>query len=249
MKRPVLLLILIIFFAWPVTAQKSGGKTRLLRSARPAELKGSTAQRVEQNTKAIDLGIEQISTQENLDVLVAKKLLVELTDSDHYFIDRGTAAKRKNKKRKFSVLCPPKDYRIFVRPEIKNYLDRFAADFFEEFKKNKKLKITSGTRTLEEQILMRTKKSCYYTHHAAKVAEPLEESLHPRGNTIDISRRVILIAKGKKKETSMSRAETRWMRERLLSDKNNGFKNGAETLEIQPIEENHCYHIVIFQKK
>ncbi len=214
----------------------------------PVELRGGNAeQRVRQNKKANELGIIMILNTVELATMVEKNLLVELTNTDYYDIDRGArpakespkspSAKRVKKKNATVIECPPKENRVFVRPWVETYVDQLAKDYFVKF--HKKLKITSGTRTMDEQTLMRTKGSCYYTPYAATASSLLEESLHLRGNTIDISR------------AGMTSKEVKWMRAHLISDKKNGVEVEVEDednieLEADPIEERICYHIVVF---
>lgn len=204
------------------------------RRTTPPELKGSTEQRIGQNLRVESLGIGQIADDRALATMVQDNILTELTDGVHYFIDRGTETKprkitRRVNNKKVVINCDPKPNEVFVYPWVKEYLDKLATDHFSKFKK--KFKITSGARSLEEHILMRTRESCYYTPAAALAENPLEESLHVRAITIDISRK------------GMKASEIKWMRERLIADKINGIE-----FEIDPIEENACYHIVVFPK-
>lgn len=214
----------------------------------PQELRGSKQQRVEQNTKAINLGIGQIATDSELLTMVGDGKLIELKNSDHYFVERGVRTKSwKTTKRvggkKITKICNPKTNKVFVYPWVKEYLDKFAADCFIKFKRKKKLKITSGARSLEEQKEMRTPGSCYYEPSAAKVvSDLLEESLHVRAIAIDISRK------------GMSKKEIIWIRDKLVADKINGVEFVTEDqydpveLETDPIEERACYHVVVFSK-
>lgn len=234
MKVKIFILIILIQAVVnprAVTAQ-SGGRAR---ETAPLELKGSTEQRIGQNLRAENLGINQIANDVILARLIQEKILVELTNGDNYFIERGTETKpwkiiQRVKGKRTVINCAPKPNRVFTYPWVKEFLDKLATDHSLEFKK-KKFKITSGTRSLEEHKLMRTKGSCYYTPNAAQAAGPLEESLHVRGIAIDISRK------------GMKSSEIRWMRKRLIADKINGIE-----FEIDPIEENICYHIVVFPK-
>ena len=204
------------------------------RVTTPSELRGSVAQRIEQNMRAESLGVSQIANDETLARLVREKVLSELTDGDNYFIDRGVKTKpwkitRRIQGKRVTINCEPKPNRVFVYPWVKEYMDKLAADYFSEFKK--KFKITSGVRSLEEHALMRMRGSCYYEPAAAQASNLLEETLHARAIAIDISRR------------GMKASEVKWMRERLIADKINGIE-----FEIDPIEESICYHIVVFPK-
>lgn len=248
----------ILYLLAPINLSgKQRRKTRQTKSPianRPVELRGSSEQRIRQNKKAIDLGIGQIATNKELLTMAKSKVLVELRDGDYYYADRGITPARKLRKGRQMIVCPPRENKIFVRAYVGTYIDLLARDFFLEFHKRKKMKITSGTRSLEEQIIMRTKGSCYYTPYAAEANDPLEESLHVRAIAIDISRRVVIIVKNKLKEVPMSAEEIKWLRNRLIADKLNGvefeIKNQEETvgLETEPIEERICYHIVVFPK-
>ncbi len=208
------------------------------RSLPPIELRGSKEQRVIQNSKANELRVPVIGTEEELKKLVADGKLLELKSSRGFFVDRGGAKYFRNKKRRVSF-CSKKENKIFVRPEVKFYLDIFSEKYFKKF--NKKFKITSGARSIEEQTLMRTKGSCYYTPYAAIAANQSEESLHTRGIAFDISR------------IGMSRKEIVWIRETIIKDKNEGVELEVEdqedpsVLETDPIEERVCYHIVVFK--
>ena len=224
-----------------------------LRKFRPLELRGSKEQRVEQNIRANNLGLGRISTRVELVALAVGKVLVELTDSDHYYIDPEP-----------EKICSPdvkgryktkflKKRRIYVRPEVKRYLDSYTAKYFAQF--HNKLKVTSGARSLEEQISMRSRKSPCFTGYAAEAGNALEESLHVRGVVVDISRRVLAKSgkRGKPRERYMSSKEIAWIREELIKGKRSknveAEEELAETqikLEINPIEENICYHIVVF---
>lgn len=230
-----------------------GTKTRKPRVvSRPQELRGSKEQRIEQNKKAVNLGIGPILTNQELLNMADGSALVELINVDYYFVDRGAVSARKLRRGKKTIVCPSRESRVFVRPHVKPYVELLAKDFFQKFRQT--LKITSGARSLEEQTLMRTKGSCYYTPYAAEVNHPFEESLHVRGIAVDVSRRAVVVAKSKLKETSMSRKETDWMRNRLIADKLNGIEFEIEDqeepieLETEPIEENICYHIVVFPR-
>ncbi|MBI2062714.1 MAG: hypothetical protein HYT61_00530 [Candidatus Yanofskybacteria bacterium] len=227
-------LIILAFFLCLIATNANGQR-------RPAELRGSREQRIEQNTKAIGLGFEQITTDQELLKMVTNNLLVELKDAEYYFVDRGVTPLKKKRNGKKIITCPPKENKVFVLDFTAAYVELLARDFFLEF--GKKLKVTSGARSLEEQLLMRTEGSCYYTSYAAEVKNYLEESLHVRGNTIDISRKVITIVRGRRKEISMSSREVKWMRDRLIADKLKGIE-----FETEPIEENICYHVVVFPK-
>lgn len=240
MKKAIFaLLIFIQTAAIPsfVVAQKG----RAARISRPPELRGSKEQRMEQNTKAINLGINQVETDQELLTLVENKDLAEFIAADYYVVDRGMSRARKLRRGKKTIICQPKENKVFAYAFAVSYIDLLTRDFFQEFRK--KLKITSGARSLEEHILMRTRGSCYYDPNAALADNPLEESLHIRGIAVDISRRVVAVVKGKLKETPMSRKEVNWMRNRLIADKFKGIE-----FEIEPIEENAGYHIVVFPK-
>lgn len=205
------------------------------RGATPPELKGSKLQRVEQNQRAESLGIKQIANEEELQNLIKSDAIVELTDDKHYFIDKGAETKprkitRRVKGKRIVINCEPKPNKIFVYPWVKEYLDKRSADYFTEFRK--KFKFTSAARSLKEQILMRTKGSCYYTPFAALADNPLEETLHARAIAVDISRK------------GMKAKEIKWIRERLLADKILGVE-----FEIDPTEETICYHIVVFPRE
>lgn len=224
--------------------ERNSRNTKIKKPAvtnRPAELRGSKEQRIAQNIKAINLGVGQIAADQEILTRASNNLLVELTDTNYYIIDKGVAPVRKLRRGKKTIVCPPKKNRVFIRAHAAPYINLLAHDFFQEFRK--KLKITSGTRSLKEQILMRTKGSCYYNPNAAIANDSLEESLHVRGIAVDISRRVITVVKGKLKEAPMSRKETKWMRDRLIADKLKGVE-----FETEPIEENSSYHIVVFPK-
>lgn len=221
-------------------------KSRTHKVVRPEELRGSNKQRIAQNIKAIALGIDQIATNEELLAMITSGVLVEVKDSAYYSVHRGAVPLKKIRKNKKRIICPPRENKVFVRPWVKEYLDEYfsviARDFMNEF--GKKFKLTSGARSLEEQAAMRTKGSCYYTAYAAWVNDPLEESLHGRGIAVDISRRVSTVTRGKLKEMAMSRLEIEWMRKRLM-----GEKFVRAEFEVEPIEENICYHIVVFPNK
>ncbi len=221
-------------------------------SNRPAELRGSKKQRIQQNTKAINLGIGQIFTDEELLGMQRNNVLLKLKDTPYYLTDGGAIQFRRLRWGKKTIFCMPREGRVLVRPYVKVYIDLLTRDFFLDFRK--KLKVTSGARSLEEQALMRTKGSCTYNPNAAIANDPLEESLHTRALVFDISRRVVAVVKGRSKEVSMSRQEIAWMRKRLVADKLKGvefeFKEESENdkgvIETDPIEENVCYHIVVF---
>ncbi|MEX1063869.1 MAG: DUF5715 family protein [Candidatus Paceibacterota bacterium] len=193
------------------------------RRHRPGELVGSTEQRVIQNTKAVNLGIESVVDDKQLMSMASNGKLVRLLDTSHYYIGHSRNQKPEP---------------VYVRPWVASYLNNLARDYFLAFRK--KLKITSGTRTLERQKAMRTRGSRYYTPYAAKAETALEESLHLRGVVVDISR------------LGMTRREILWFRQRLVADKVNGIEAEEEQneieIEIEPIEENVCYHIVVFPK-
>jgi len=223
-------LFLVAFIIFGSSVENFFGQRRKT----PPELRGSVVQRVEQNTRAESFGVGQIADDRELAAMVQDNILVELPSGSHYFIDRGTKTKpwkitRRVNNKKVGISCDPKPNEVFVYPWVKEYLDKLAADYFLKFKK--KFKITSGARSLEEHILMRTRGTCYYELAAALAGNPLEETLHARGIAIDIS------LKG------MKASEIRWMRERLIADKTKGVE-----FEIDPIEESFCYHIVVFPK-
>lgn len=228
------------------------GKTVRGRTLRPTELRGSPEQRIQQNLKAINLGLNQITTGDEMLSMIQAGTLVELLSSRYFEVNRGAVPIRKLGRGKKRILCQRKEEKVFVRKYVPSYVNLLAGDFYKDFRK--KLKITSGTRVLDEQILMRTKGSCYYTPYAAEVTNPLEESLHVRGITIDISRRVLVAGRNGLQEIPMSRKEIEWMRKRLIADKLNGVEFEVENqeesteLETEPIEENICYHIVVFPK-
>jgi hypothetical protein len=218
---------------------------------RPPELTGSKEQRIAQNLRAIQLGLPQIQTEDELKKLAQDKVLVELGDTRHYYVDRGLIKKSRALKNK-KVQVEKERRPVFVYLWAKSYLEKLAEDFFRE--SHKRFKIVSGARSLWLQHEMTRKGSAYYTPYAAKAGDPLEESLHARANTIDISRR------------GMTLKEIKWMRDRLIADKNNGVEvelenqeetEGAEeektkinsAVETEPIEERICYHIVVFPKE
>lgn len=245
-RSTYLLFTILLVIVSPALAKKS---KRNKTTPRPAELTGSKEQRIEQNTKAVNLGIGEILNDEELEVLVSKGVLVELTDTDYYFVDRGPAPTQKSIKKKTSrshtrkprsANCPPKEKRVLVYPWVKTYLDQRARDYF--LQSHKYWKITSGARSLKEQRLMRTKGSCYYTPYAAKADGPLEESLHVRAIAFDISR------------LGMGPGEIKWMRDTLVEDKRRGVEFELEDredlleLETEPIEERICYHVVVFPR-
>ncbi len=232
--------------AGPVSfARKRKARSTKTRKAtilsRPQELRGSKQQRVKQNIKAENLGIGQILTAGELLAMADDGRLVGLKSNDNYYVDRGVSQVRKLRRGKRTIICPPKENKVFVHAFAVSYIDLLAHDFFHEF--GRKLKVTSGARSLEEQILMRTRGSCYYNSNAALASDPLEESLHVRAIAFDISRRVVAVVKGKLKEMPMSRRELDWMRKRLIADKLRGVE-----FEIEPLEENGSYHIVVFSK-
>ena len=219
------------------------------KSKQPSELIGSKEQRIKQNLQAIQLGLDLIQTEEEIKELGRKGVLLELTDTRHYFIDRTdrVAAKRaggaRAPKARAKELGP-----VFVYPWAKAYLDKLAEDYFNFNKFRKRLRVTSGARSLWFQREMTRKGSPYYTPYAAKAENLLEESLHVRAIAIDISRR------------GMSAGEIKWMRDRLITDKVKGVEVEEEIgseepevpgalVETEPIEENICYHIVVFPKK
>lgn len=252
------LFVASLFLFILIAEAKQRPKTRRHRQSsfgRPVELRGSAEQRIRQNTKAINLGINQVLTYGELLNLVKDGALEELKNNAYYYIDRGATSTRKVRIGKRMLLCVPKENRIFVRAEVSAYAHILARDFFVFTKSAKRLKLTSGVRSLEEQIEMRTPGSCHYTPYAATIlTSPLEESLHIRGIAFDISRRVVAVVKGRLKEVSMSNEEIKWIRNRLVADKLNGveFEMGDKKekigLETDPIEEKICYHVIVFPK-
>jgi len=219
------------------------------KSSRPAELVGSKEQRVAQNLRAIELGLFQIRTEEELGRLAKNGTLVELVKTRYYFPDRLYVRKRGKK-----IMREVKP--IFVYPWVKMYLDRLARDYYRKF--SKRFSVPSGARSLWFQHEMTRRGSPYYTPYAAVAKTPLGESLHVRGIVIDISR------------LGMKPAEVRWMRERLIADKKNGVEFKLENqeeigqeemgqekpagvgkffVEPEPIDEGICFHIVVFPKR
>jgi len=111
----------------------------------PEELRGSKEGRIRQNIRAINLGISQISTGEELLAMAGDGEVVELKNNDHYYIDRGISLKPWKKikwirDKKIVEICNPKTNTIFVYPWVKEYADKLAADHFLSFKKRKNLK-------------------------------------------------------------------------------------------------------------
>lgn len=96
MKRVALLAILISLLGNSVFAKKHHGRRKNPALLKPAELRGSTEQRIRQNEKAINLGIGQIATEGELKKLAAEDRLIELKNGAHYFISRNLT-KRKQK--------------------------------------------------------------------------------------------------------------------------------------------------------
>ncbi|MBI2063925.1 MAG: hypothetical protein HYT65_02955 [Candidatus Yanofskybacteria bacterium] len=247
----VLLVLIQTVAIIPISFAQKRATTRI---SRPLELRGSKEQRVAQNTKANELNLARIVTRTELEALASRGVLVELIDSDFYYIDpkperictldaRGRYGAKSAKRR------------IFVYPEVKQYLDQRAREYFVEF--HSKFKITSGARSLEEQLSMITRGSPCFNGYAAEAENPLEESLHIRAIAVDVSRKVIPISsKGaKQKERQMTSREIAWMRARLIEDmKLKGIEAEEEIpetmrgLEVASIEENICYHIVVFPK-
>ena len=247
--------VVLLCLLLAIADAKQRSKTRrpkLASDNRPIELRGSKEQRVQQNTKAINLGIGQILTDKELLNMESGDVLIGLKDTRYYSIHKGATRVRKLRRGKKIIVCLPKKSKILVRRCVKSYIDLFARDFFSKF--HKKLEITSGARSLEEQILMRTKGSCTYNPNAAIASNPLEESLHVRALAFDISRRVIVVVKGRSKAIPMSTQEIAWIRKYLIVDKLKGVEfeeEGQEVyseLETQPIEEDICFHIAVFPK-
>jgi hypothetical protein len=243
-KKYFFLAILLLFFVPHLEAAKK--KPKQVKSSRPAELVGTKEQRVQQNTKAILLGITQINTEAEIVTAFNNKELVELKDGDSYRIDqlrpRKSPVRKSKSKAKTKMQIPKVEVKhIYVKYWVKEYLDVFARDHFKEF--HKQFLATSGTRSLWLQHEMTRKGSPYYTPYAAKAENPLEESLHPRGIVVDISR------------AGMTAKEIKWIRDRLIKDKKNGIEFEVENqeelsgLETEPIEEKVCYHILVFPKK
>lgn len=224
-------------------------KTPAPKLKRPPELVGSKEQRVRQNLRAIELGLPQIKTEQELKELAQNKTLVELGNAGYYYADRGllkkSRPKMKGKKSRVEKELGP----ILVYLWVKSYLEKLAEDHFREF--HRRFKIPSGARSLWLQHEMTRNGSPYYTSYAAKAEDPLEESLHVRAIAIDISRQ------------RMTSKEIKWMRDRLIADKNKGVEVELEeqeetdeeeakvnlAVETEPIEERICYHIVVFPKE
>ncbi len=246
MKKVVIGIVLLFLISSPteISGQmRSKHKPkRQNKTTRPLELTGSKEQRVRQNLRAIGLGLPQILTDEDLKNLASDNVLAELNDNDFYFIDRTGPRTKYRKGKKTKIHIPQEKSAVHVRLWVKNYLDnQLGPDYLAEFHKKFKITANAGARSLERQNLMRKKGSPFYTPYAAQAEQPLEESLHVRGIVIDISRR------------GMGKREIEWMRKRLIADKINGISAGEETaeegVEIDPIEENVCFHIVVFPKK
>jgi hypothetical protein len=221
-------------------------KTPIPKPKRPPELVGSKEQRIAQNLRAIELGLPQIKTEQELEELAKNKTLIELGNTEHYYTDRGLLKKSRPKMKGKKIRVEKELGPILVYPWVKSYLERLAEDHFHEFRK--RFKIPSGARSLWFQHEMTRPDSPYYTSYAAKAENPLEESLHARAIVIDISR------------LGMSPREIKWMRDRLIADKNKGveveLENQEETVEeeisvveTESIEERICYHIVVFPKE
>jgi hypothetical protein len=227
------------------------------RPNRPPELVGSKEQRIAQNLRAIELGLNQIQIETELKELAQNGTLVELTDTECYYVDRSVIKRLRLPKSK-KIRTEKETKPVFVYPWAKAYLEKVAGDYSKKF--HKRWRVTSGARSLWFHHEMTRKGSPYYTPFAAKAESPLEESLHTRGNTFDISRR------------GMSLKEIKWMRNRLIADKKNGVefeienqeemeqeragqeeagKNDKILIKPEPVEERICYHIVVFpgQKK
>jgi len=218
------------------------------KPSRPPELIGSKEQRVAQNLRAIQLGLPQIKTEQELKELAQNKTLIELGNTEHYYTDKGLLKKSRPKIKGKKIRVEKELGLILVYPWVKTYLEKLAEDHFHEFRK--RFKIPSGARSLWLQHEMTRPGSPYYTPYAAKAENPLEESLHARAIVIDISR------------LGMSPKEIKWMRDRLIADKNKGVEVELEnqeeteeeeikvssTVETEPIEERIYYHIVIFPK-
>lgn len=232
----------------------SYGRAKPNKRGRPQELRGTIEQRMAQNKKAEALGIKQIATDDELVSITASGLLVKLGETDGYFVDLGRSPVKKRRGKKIFTIEPcSKISDAHTFPHIKAYVDRLAHDYFKEVfgKKHRreasKLKISSAARSLEHQRKMRSPGTACYTPYAARVPEPLAESLHVRGLALDISLRGVS-AKGKK-----------WLRKRLIADKKAGIVEVEEEIdevgivdellvEVDPIEESTCFHIVIFPK-
>ncbi len=244
----------ILFFVVAISSNAYGKRRGAMRS-RPPELRGSREQRIAQNLKARDLVIPKIFTETELEALVRLGTLIELTDFDYYYIDPSpekicTLNLKGKYKAKFITR------HIYVYPAVKRYLELRASEYFTRF--HAKLKLTSGARSLEEQLSMRTKGSPCFTKYAAEANDELEESLHVRGIAVDISRRVMVITnkKNKYRERQMSWQEIAWMRASLMKDiklktieAEEEFPETLKGADIEPIEENICYHIVVFPKQ
>lgn len=252
MKIKIFALLILIQIATIFSAAIA--QNRGAARSRPPELRGSKEQRVEQNTKANELNLVHITTRAELETFASSGVLIELTDSDFYYIDpKPERICTLDARGKYRAKTAKR--RIFVYPEVKKYLDWRAEKHFSEV--HARYKITSGARSLEEQVSMRTRGSPCFTGYAAEADNPLEESLHIRGNTVDISRKVMPVSNRgtKQKERQMTSREIAWMRARLIEDmKLEGVEAEEEIpetlkeVEVEPIEENICYHIVVFPK-
>ena len=139
----------------------------------------------------------------------------------------------------------------FSTKSLGNYLNKLGEDFYTQF--GYKLKITQLSRTPQEQAriangkrVIKTKRKGKWRSRVINVQTnaipitcccPELRSLHERGNTGDISRRVI---DRRGRQYAMTSEQLEWMRLRLIKDKTENNDR------VQPSEEGTCFHIVIF---
>lgn len=165
-------------------------------------LVGTHASQERENAKADAMKLDRIKDNKELEKLKQDNLLVPLRETKGLVIDRRL----------------PEKFR-FVRSWVREYLEKFAAQFHEKFAAN--LKINSAVRTIEYQ------KNLQETNANAAPTSGKRQSSHPTGATVDIAK------------LTLTKEQIIWMREQLLILQ--------EKDEIHAVEEHYqaVFHIMV----
>lgn len=122
--------------------------------------------------------------------------------------------------------CDPMHAHLYrtASPAVVKFLSLFSREFYDKFDHHR-LKVTSLTRTVEYQKMLKNPKSKCYNANAVAATR----SAHITGAAIDISHK------------ELTAGERRWMRNRLAKLKREHW--------LEPEEEQHqpCFHIMVFR--
>jgi len=164
-------------------------------------LRGTPMRHRLENDKADEDGLSRIKDQAELSSFVALGLLVLIPENESIKIDDKASANHR-----------------YCRPWTRDFLLDFGPRH--RFVFNKRLKVTSGIRTKEDNIKL--------GKHNTNVSPT---STHQTGATVDISWK------------GMSKKEIAWMVTKLYALQTAGKLQATQEISHQP-----CFHILVFKK-